>query len=162
MAPRTAQDGLTTDGRVGRGGEGGHKGRPYRRRVSRGWVLDGVGRVWDAAHYARVGRGWARREEGERTVGWGGAGSNGERRYARPAGCWWVPAEDAGMTGGACSPRTDAGDDGVLVWVWPGRGRVRDPTSTKAWRRGVPWGVGRSDRCMTVGAVLLFGYGHDV
>ena len=71
MAPRKAQDGLTTNGRVGLGGEGGHKGRPYRRRVGRGWVLDGVGRVWDAAttqEWAGDGRG-VRREKGR----WAGA-----------------------------------------------------------------------------------------
>ena len=66
MAPRKAQDGLTTNGRVGLGGEGGQKGRPYRRRVGRGWVLDGRGRVWDAAttqEWAGDGRG-VRREKG--------------------------------------------------------------------------------------------------
>ena len=69
MAPRTAQDGLTTDGRVGLGGEGGHKGRPYRMA---GWPGLGFGRKragLGRRHYARVGRGRARREEGERTVG---------------------------------------------------------------------------------------------
>ena len=102
MAPRKAQDGLTTNGRVGLGGEGGHKGRPYRRRVGRGWVLDGSRAGLGRRHYARVGRGRARREEGERTVGWGGAGSNGGRRYARSVGCWWGPGRgrwDDGMGG---------------------------------------------------------------
>ena len=77
-APRSAGSGRAHNERLGGpGGDGRPQGPPLQEA---GWPGLGFGRSragLGRRSYARVGRGWARREEGERTVGWGVLGLTG-------------------------------------------------------------------------------------